>query len=113
MIITSKCMSFTTGQASGFYNVHLSKENIPNYQIGDIPCIVPDSHYLWNNNGISAVNVRKEQDSREGIRPTSDNKINSDSDEFQNGWNITTNGGNIPFEIMQPFIVTCFWLRVK
>ena len=109
----STSMSFTTGQANGFYNVHLSKENIPNYQIGDIPCIVPDSHYLWNNNGISAVNVRKEQDSREGIRPTSDNKINSNSDEFQNGWNITTNGGNIPFEIMQPFIVTFFWLRVK
>ena len=106
-------MSFTTGQESGLYNVHLSKENIPNYQIGDIPCIVPDMHYLWNNNGISAVNVRKEQDSREGIHPTSDNKINSNNDEFQNGWNISTNGGNKPFGIMQPYITVSFWRRIK
>ena len=107
----STSMSFTSGQENGSYNVCLSKENIPNYKIGDFPCIVPDSHYLWSNDGINAVNVKKEQDNREGIHPTSDNKINSNSNEFQNGWNISTNGGNKPFEIMQPYIVTYFWKR--
>lgn len=106
-------MSFTSGQSNGFYNVNLTKENIPNYSIGNIPSIVPDAHYAWNNDGINAINIQNTQGSKNGVHSAADNQFEVKNNEYQNAWNVSTNGGNKPFNIIQPFTVTFFWKRIN
>lgn len=107
------CMSFTSSQSNGFYNVNLTKENIPNYSIGNIPSIVPDAHYTWNNDGINAINIQNTQGSKNGVHSAADNQFEVKNNEYQNAWNVSTNGGNKPFNIIQPFTVTFFWKRIN
>ena len=113
MIITSKCMSFTANKTDGTYCKKITKDNVPNYMLGKIPAIVPTNHFDWDNIGVYGEVLGKIPKGEFGIKPYSENRVVGDDSVSQYGWRLMTDGKNEPLNVMQPFIVTFFWKRVK
>ena len=96
------------GSTGGNWEVTLTQENIPNYEIGQIPAVVPNVHTNWNNGGVKGKTVGQASDSKKGVDLAQGNIITTGN---QYGWSISTNGGGQAFNITPPYIAVNMWKR--
>lgn len=88
----------------------LTQPELPNYDIGSIPMIVPTNHTNWNNGGILGTNVGYASSSKPGISNLSNNGITSG---LQYGYKVESNGGNKAHNNMPPYLAVYMWVRVS
>lgn len=98
---------YFAGNTGGEASHTLTKDEIPNYLIGNIPVAVPGEHTHWNNGGIRGTTLGSASSSKHGTKSAGD--ITSGT---QYGWSVSTNGRGISHNNMPPYIVVYIWKRV-
>lgn len=102
--------TYVGGTNGGEATHTLTKSEIPNYEIGNLPEIVPANHANWNNGGILASNLGNASPSKPGIQQSNGNNLTG---QTQYSYMIMSNGGNQPHNNMPPYIVVYVWKRVS
>lgn len=106
-------MSFTSNNIGGNYKKTLTRDEIPMYNIGRFPSVVPINHHEWDNMGVYGTDLGEVPKRKYGVKSSNDNRVTGDDTTTQYGWRITSNGGGGSFDISQPYIVIFFWRRTK
>lgn len=101
--------SYQAGSTGGAFEHTLTQSEIPNYEIGNLPEIVPGNHANWNNAGIKASNLGNASPSKPGIQSNG----NATTSQTQYGYRIFTNGGGRPFSTVPPYLAVYIWRRVS
>lgn len=97
------------GSTGGEFEHALTQSEIPNYEIGNLPEIVPGTHANWNNGGIRASNLGNATPSKPGIQSNG----NATTSQTQYGYRIFTNGGGRPFSTVPPYLAVYIWKRIE
>ena len=103
--------NFDTVNETGGEKTHtLTQNELPNYDIGNIPAPVPYYHTQYNNNGIYGSSLTKQ--TNVVTNTVGSTTINTtDSNAVQYGWRVNTNGGSQSHNNLQPYITTYMWKR--
>lgn len=102
--------TYTAGSTGGETTHKLTRNELPNYKIGDLAMIVPGFHANWNNGGIEATNLGNASSTKPGIASANNNTITSD---IQYGYRINSYGGGGAHNNMPPYIAVYMWKRVS
>lgn len=97
------------GSTGGEFEHTLTQSEIPNYEIGNLPEIVPGYHSNWNNGGIVASNLGQTSPSKPGVQSNG----NETTSQTQFSYKITSNGGGRPFSTVPPYLAVYIWKRVS
>lgn len=98
-----------SGSTGGEFEHTLTQSEIPNYEIGNLPEIVPGYHSNWNNGGIVASNLGQTSPSKPGVQSNG----NETTSQTQFSYKITSNGGGRPFSAVPPYLAVYIWKRVS
>lgn len=98
-----------SGSTGGEFKHTLTQSEIPNYEIGNLPEIVPNNHANWNNGGILASNLGNATPSKPGIQSNG----NTTTGQTQYGYRIMSNGGGKSFSTVPPYLAVYIWKRVS
>lgn len=101
--------TYKAGATGGEATHKLTKSEIPNYQIGDIPEAVPGNHNNWSNGGITAGNLGNASSSKKGVENNKD--VLTITSGMQWSYSISTDGGGQPHNNMPPYIAVYIWQR--
>ena len=96
------------GSTGGDWVRTLTQANMPNYEIGQIPAVVPSIHSNWNNAGVKGKTLGQASPQKNGVDLAQGNLITSGN---QYGWSISTNGGGQSFNITPPYLAVNMWKR--
>ena len=99
--------TYKAGATGGEATHTLTKSEIPNYEIGTLPEIVPTNHANWNNGGILASDLGNASPSKPGIQSNG----NITTGQMQYGYRIMSNGGSQPHNNMPPYLAVYMWRR--
>lgn len=97
------------GSTGGAFEHALTKSEIPNYELGNLPEIVPGYHSNWNNGGIVASNLGQTSPSKPGIQSNG----NETTSQTQYSYKIMSNGGGKSFSTVPPYLAVYIWKRVS
>ena len=102
--------AYGAGSAGGESMHTLTREELPNYKIGDLAVMVPAVHGNWSNGGIVACGLGDASRTKPGIADKSNNIIYSG---IQYGWEIDSYGGGSAHNNMPPYLAVYMWKRVS
>lgn len=102
--------SYVAGSTGGETTHTLTRNEIPNYKIGDLAVMVPPVHGNWSNGGIMASGLGEVSQTKPGIADNGNNKITSGT---QYGWQIDSYGGGSAHNNMPPYLAVYMWKRVS
>lgn len=102
--------TYGAGSAGGESMHTLTREELPNYKIGDLAVMVPAVHGNWSNGGIIACGLGDASRTKPGIADKSNNRIDSG---MQYGWEIDSYGGGSAHNNMPPYLAVYMWKRVS
>lgn len=100
--------TYNAGDTGGEASHVLTKDEIPNYSIGNIPTAVPTDHDNWSNGGVRATNLGSTSNDKPGVQAGSGSSITQGT---QLGWNINTNGGGRAHNNLPPYLSVYMWER--
>lgn len=98
-----------SGSTGGAFEHALTQAEIPNYELGNLPEIVPGYHSNWNNGGIAASNLGQTSPSKPGIQSNG----NETTSQTQYSYKIMSNGGGKSFSTVPPYLAVYIWKRVS
>lgn len=98
--------SLPLGTSGGNAEHTLTKDNIPEYKLGDLPAVVPGSHTNWDNGGVRGTTLGPISPEKPGT-----GTLASASAGTQYGYSIRSNGGGQAFDTMPPYLVVNMWKR--
>ena len=101
--------TYKVGATGGEATHTLTKSEIPNYKIGDIPEAVPYMHDNWRNGGITGGDLGNASSSKKGV--SNNNDVLTITSGKQWSYKISTNGGGQPHNNMPPYIAVYMWKR--
>ena len=102
--------AYGAGSAGGESMHTLTRNELPNYKIGDLAVMVPAVHGNWSNGGIIACGLGDASQTKPGIADRSNNIIYSG---IQYGWEIDSYGGGSAHNNMPPYLAVYMWKRVS
>ena len=102
--------AYGAGSAGGESMHTLTREELPNYKIGDLAVMVPAVHGNWSNGGIVACGLGDASRTKPGVADRSNNRIDSG---IQYGWEIDSYGGGSAHNNMPPYLAVYMWKRVS
>lgn len=100
---------YKAGTTGGEAAHTLSKSEIPNYIIGNIPEAVPTNHDNWRNGGITGGNLGNASSSKKGV--ANNNEMLTITSGSQWSYQISTDGGGQSHNNMPPYIAVYIWQR--
>lgn len=102
--------TYKAGRIGGEAQHELTQEEIPDYKIGDIPEVVPQTHGNWNNGGIKASTMGDTSPSKPGV--ANNNNILQIKSGEQWSFSVHTDGGSQPHNNMPPYLGVYMWKRI-
>lgn len=102
--------TYGAGSAGGEATHTLTRNEIPNYKIGDLAVMVPALHGNWSNGGISSSSLGDVSNTKPGLADKSNNSITSG---IQYGYQIDSYGGGSAHNNMPPYLAVYMWKRVN
>lgn len=99
--------TYKAGSTGGEATHKLTKDEMPDYEIGKIPEVVSDNHANWNNGGIKGSYLGMASSDKPGVQSNGNAMTNG----HQWSYSVNTNGGGKAHNNMPPYLTVYVWQR--